>query len=145
LVHPNILNQEESKISTKNTTFPKPRKTPKSSPFTHRFGRGITRKGTTKGSCIHPAPNLKEKGLKTATRKSPRKDYENHQKGKTGETQSSLEEPCRIIYTYYEGSYKVYLASRSSIPLSRSHHEAVKLVLENPKENRKGKWQRKMS
>jgi hypothetical protein len=75
------------------TTIPKPRKTPKSSPFTHKFGRGITRKRTTKGSCIHPPPNPKEKGLITATRKSPRKGFENHQKGKTGETQSRLEEP----------------------------------------------------
>jgi hypothetical protein len=60
-------------------------------------------------------------------------------KGETGETQLSLEEPHRIIYTYHEDSYKVLLASRSSIPLSRSHHEALKLVLKNPKENRKGK------
>jgi hypothetical protein len=28
-------------------------------------------------------------------------------KGKIGRTQSSLEEPRRIIYTYHEGSYKV--------------------------------------
>jgi hypothetical protein len=31
----------------------------------------------------------------------PRKDPEKHQKGKTGGTQSSLEEPCRIIYRYH--------------------------------------------
>jgi hypothetical protein len=76
-------------------------------PFTQGFGRGITRKRTTKGSCIHPPPNPKEKCLKTATRKSPRKGSENHKKGKTGEAQSSLEEPRQIIYTYHEGSYKV--------------------------------------
>jgi hypothetical protein len=52
-------------------------------------------------------PNPKEKGLKTASRKLPRKGSENHQKGKLGRTQTSLEEPCRIIYTYHEGSYKV--------------------------------------
>jgi hypothetical protein len=28
-------------------------------------------------------------------------------KGETGETQSSLEEPRRFIYTYQRGSYKV--------------------------------------
>jgi hypothetical protein len=60
-----------------------------------------------RGSCIHPPSNPKEKGLETTTRKSPRKGSENHQKGKMGETQSSLEEPRRIIYTYHEGSYKV--------------------------------------
>jgi hypothetical protein len=73
----------------------------------HGFGRGIKGKRTTKGSCIHPPPNPKEKGLKTATRKSPRKGSENHLKRKMGEIQSSLEEPHRIIYTYHEGSYKV--------------------------------------
>jgi hypothetical protein len=60
-----------------------------------------------KGSCIHPPPNPKEKGLERATRKSPRKGSKNHQKGKTGERQPSLEESRRIIYTYHEGSYKV--------------------------------------
>jgi hypothetical protein len=34
--------------------------------------------------------------------KNPRKGSENHQKGKTGGTQSRFEEPCRIIYTYHE-------------------------------------------
>jgi hypothetical protein len=38
---------------------------------------------------------------------NPRRDPENHQKGKTGGTQPSLEEPRRIIYTYQRGSYKV--------------------------------------
>jgi hypothetical protein len=52
-------------------------------------------------------PNPKEKGLKTASRKMLRKGSENHQKGKPGRTQTSLEEPRRIIYTYHEGSYKV--------------------------------------
>jgi hypothetical protein len=36
----NSLNQEESK-DFQNTTNPKPTKTPKSSPFSHGFGRGI--------------------------------------------------------------------------------------------------------
>jgi hypothetical protein len=40
-------------------------------------------------------------------RKSIRKGSENHQNGKPGRTQTSLEEPRRIIYTYHEGSYKV--------------------------------------
>jgi hypothetical protein len=42
-----------------------------------------------------------------ASHENPIKSSENQQKGKTGETQSSLEEPCRIIYTYQRGSYKV--------------------------------------
>jgi hypothetical protein len=81
-------------------------KTPKLSPFSHEFGRGIKGKRTTKGSCIYPPTNPKEKGLEIASRKSPRKGSENHQKGKPGRTQTSLEEP-RIIYTNHEGSYKV--------------------------------------
>jgi hypothetical protein len=82
-------------------------KIPKSSPFAHRFGRGIKGKRTTKGSIIHPPPNPKEKGLKITPRKLPRKGSENHQKGKMGETHPRLEEPRRIIYTYQRGSYKV--------------------------------------
>jgi hypothetical protein len=39
--------------------------------------------------------------------KHPRKGSENHQKGKTGKTHPSLEEPRGIIYTYQRGSYKV--------------------------------------
>jgi hypothetical protein len=56
---------------------------------------------------VQASPNLKEKGLKIAPRKSPRKGSENHQKGETGKTHPSLEEPHRIIYTYQRGSYKV--------------------------------------
>jgi hypothetical protein len=38
----------------------------------------------------------------------PRKDPENHPKGKIGgTTQPSLEKPRQIIYTYQRGSYKV--------------------------------------
>jgi hypothetical protein len=82
-------------------------KTPKWSPFSHEFGRGIKGKRTTKGSGIHPPTNPQENGLKISPRKSPRKGSENHQKGKSGRTQTSLAEPRRIIYTYHEGSYKV--------------------------------------
>jgi hypothetical protein len=67
------------------------------------------------------------------------KGSENNQKGETRKTQPSFEEPRRIIYTYHEGSYKVYLAAQSSFPLTRSHHKALKLVLEIPTENGMGK------
>jgi hypothetical protein len=50
--------------------------------------------------------SLKERPQNFPT-ETPRKDPENHQKGKTGGTQPSLEEPRRIIYTYQRGSYKV--------------------------------------
>jgi hypothetical protein len=82
-------------------------KTPRSSPFSHGFGRGIKRKRTTKGSCIYLPTDPQKNGLQISPRKSPRKGSENHQKGKPGRTQTSLEEPRRIIYTNHEGSYKV--------------------------------------
>jgi hypothetical protein len=69
-----------------------------------------------------PPTNSQENDLETSPRKSPRKGSENHQKGKLGRTQTCLEEPRRIIYTYYEGSYKVLLSQKS-------HLEALKLVL----------------
>jgi hypothetical protein len=56
---------------------------------------------------MHPPTNPQENGLETTPRKSPRKGSENYQKGKPGRTQTSLEEPRRIIYTYHESSYKV--------------------------------------
>jgi hypothetical protein len=77
------------------------------SPFSQGYGRGIKGKRTTKGSCIYLPKNRREKGLEIAPRKTPRKGFEIHQKGKPGINQTSLEEPRRIIYTYHEGSYKV--------------------------------------
>jgi hypothetical protein len=51
----------------------------------------------------------------------PRKGSENHQKGKTGEAQTSLEEPHRIMYTYHERFIQGLAFARSSFPLTRSH------------------------
>jgi hypothetical protein len=59
------------------------------------------------GSCIHQPTNPQENSLEISPRKSPRKGSGKHQKGKPGRTQTSLEKPRRIIYTYHEGSYKV--------------------------------------
>jgi hypothetical protein len=91
----------------KNSSNPRTPKIPKSSPFTHGFGRGIKGKRTTKGSHIHPPPNPQEKGPEMAPRKPPREGSENHQKERMGTTHPSLEEPRRIIYTSQRGSYKV--------------------------------------
>jgi hypothetical protein len=101
-------NKRNRRNPTKNASNPRVTKTPKSIPFAHGFGRGIKGKRTTKGSSIHPPSNPKEKGLDIAPRKSPRKGSENHQnKGETGTTHPSLEEPRRIIYTYQRDLYKV--------------------------------------
>jgi hypothetical protein len=92
---------------TKNSVNPRRPITPKSSPFTHGFGRRIKGKRTMKGSHIHPPPNLQEKDPKNTPRNPPREGFKNHHKERTGTTQPSLEEPRRIIYTSQEGSYKV--------------------------------------
>jgi hypothetical protein len=62
----------------KNTTNPRTQKTPKSSPFTHGFGRGITAQRTTKGSHKVPPSNPQEQSPKNNPKKSPREGSENH-------------------------------------------------------------------
>jgi hypothetical protein len=91
----------------RNTSIPRTRKTPKSSPFTHRFRRGITAQRTTKGSHKFLLSNPQEQGPKNNPRKTPRKGSENHHQEQPGTTQQGLEEPRRIIYTCNKGSYKV--------------------------------------
>jgi hypothetical protein len=91
----------------KKSSNPRAPKTPKSSPLTHGFGKGIKGKRTTKGSHIHPPPNPQEHGPENTPRKIPREGSENHHQEQPGTTQSSLEEPRRIIYTYQRGPYKV--------------------------------------
>jgi hypothetical protein len=72
--------------------------------------------------------SLKETSLKLPTGKS-KKRLRKSPKRKTGGTKSSLEEPRRIIYTYHERLIQGLAAARSSFPPTRSHHEALKLVL----------------
>jgi hypothetical protein len=113
----------------KDTSNPRTPKTLNSSPLNHRFGRGIKGKRPTKGSHEFPPSNHQEQGPENTSRKPPTEGSENHHQEQPGTTQQSLEEPCQIIYTYQGGSYKVLLATRSSNPLTRSHHEVLKLVL----------------
>jgi hypothetical protein len=83
--------------------------------------------------------SLKETPSNPPHRKS-KKGSENHQKEKTGGTQTSLEEPRRIIYTYQEGFKQGLASARSSFPLTRSHHELVLEVLRKiGREHRKTK------
>jgi hypothetical protein len=91
----------------KNTSNPRTRKTPKSSPFTHGFGMGITAQRTTKGSHKYPPSNPQEKDPKNNPKKSPREGSENHHQEQPERTHPNLEEPRRIIYTCNKGSYKV--------------------------------------
>jgi hypothetical protein len=91
----------------KNTSNPSTRKTPKSSPFTHEFGRGITTQRTTMSSHKFPPSNPQEQGPENNPKKSPREDSENHHQEQPGTTHPNIEEPRRIIYTCHKGSYKV--------------------------------------
>jgi hypothetical protein len=93
--------------TAKSTSNPRTRKTQKSSPFTHEFGRGITAQRTTKGSHKFPPSNPHEKGPENNPRKSPREGSENHHQEQLGTTHPNLDEPRRIIYTSNKGSYKV--------------------------------------
>jgi hypothetical protein len=54
----------------KNSSNPRTLKTPKSSPLTHKFGRGITGQRTTKGSHKFPPPI---KSPRAKSRKHPKK------------------------------------------------------------------------
>jgi hypothetical protein len=66
-------------------------------------------------------PKLPHRKTKKRLRKSPN--------GKSGGTQSSLEAPRQMIYTYHERFIQGLASARSSFHLIRSHHEALKLVL----------------
>jgi hypothetical protein len=100
-------NKRNRRNPAENTSNPRTWKTPKSSPFTHGFGRGITAQRTTKGSHKFPPSNTQEQGPENTPRKTPREGSENHHQEQPGTTQQGHEEPRRIIYTYHKGSYKV--------------------------------------
>jgi hypothetical protein len=57
---------------------------PKIEPLCSRIWEGNQRGKNHKGFMHTPPPNLKEKGLKTATRNSLRKGSKNHQKWRNG-------------------------------------------------------------
>jgi hypothetical protein len=63
-------NRRNRRNPAKNTSNPRTQKTPKSSPFTHGFGRGITAQRTTKSSHKFPPSNPQEK----RSRKQPKKN-----------------------------------------------------------------------
>jgi hypothetical protein len=116
----------------KNTSNPRTQKTPKSSPFTHEFGRGITAQRTTKGSHKFLPSNAQEQGPENNPKKSPRKGSENHHKEQPGTTHPNLR-------NHDESSiHATKVHTRSRLPpdhptfSTRSHHEALKLVLWKP-------------
>jgi hypothetical protein len=63
--------------------------------------------------------------------KNPRKGSENHRKRETGGETRTLEESRQTFYTHHERFIQGRACLLNIHPLSRSHHEALKLVLEN--------------
>jgi hypothetical protein len=66
------------------------RKTPKLSPSTHGFGRGITAQKTTKGSHNFPPSNPQEQGPENTPRKPPREGSGNHHQEEPGQHNKAL-------------------------------------------------------
>jgi hypothetical protein len=89
----------------------------------------ITKQRGTGSSYVTSNKNPSKKRPQNFSTEIPRKGSKNHQKGKTGRTQTSLEEPHRIIYTCHERFIQGLASTRLSFPLTRSPHEDLKLVL----------------
>jgi hypothetical protein len=131
---------KRNRKSTLKNTFPwKPPKTLKSKPFRRICWINITKKRGTRSSYVTSNKNPSKKRPQNFSTKIPRKGSENHRKGKTGGTQSSLKESRRIIYTYHERFIQGLASAQSSFPLTISHHEALKLLLEIPREKEEKK------
>jgi hypothetical protein len=109
---------KRNRKSTLKNTFPwKPPKTPKSKPFRRVCWIKIAKPRGIRSSYVTSNKNNSKKRPQNSPTEIPRKGSENHQKGKTGGTQPSLEEPCQIIYTYHERFIQGLASARSSFPL----------------------------
>jgi hypothetical protein len=71
-------NKRNRRNPAKNSCNPRTRKTPKSSPFTHGFRRGITAQRTTKCSHKFPPSNLRAKITTKNNREQHNKALRNH-------------------------------------------------------------------
>jgi hypothetical protein len=124
-----LLIKRNRESTLKNTSNPRTPKTPKSSPLTHGFGRGITAQKTMKGSHKFPQQILKSKVPKTT--------QENHQeRAPKITTKKNREQHIQTLRNHAESSiHATKVHTRSSLPpdhptlSTRSHHEALKLVL----------------
>jgi hypothetical protein len=85
-------------------------KIPKSSPFSHEFGRGINGKRTTKGSCIHPPTNPK----KTVSKPLQENRHEKAPKITKKENREELKQALRNHTESSINTMKVH--TRSSLP-----------------------------
>jgi hypothetical protein len=93
----------------KNPSNPRTRKTPKSSPFTHGFGMGITAQRTTKGSHKFPLKS-QEKGPEN----NPRKHQE---RAPEVTTKNNREQHNKTLRNHAESSiHATKVHTRSSLP-----------------------------
>jgi hypothetical protein len=101
-------NKRNRRNPAKSTSNPRTRKIPKSSPFTHEFGRGITTQRTTNGSHKFPPSNPQEKGVENTPRKTPREGSENHH---------NREQHSKALRNHAESSiHAKTVHTRSSLP-----------------------------
>jgi hypothetical protein len=93
-----------------NTSHPRTRKTPKTSPFTHGFERGITAQRTMKGSHKFPPSNPK--------RKVPKTTQEKHQeRAPKITTKNNREQHNKALGNHAESSiHATKVHTRSSLP-----------------------------
>jgi hypothetical protein len=113
----------------KSTPNPRTQETPKSSTFTHEFGRGITAQRTTKDPTNFPHQIFKRKVPKTTQR--------NHQeRAPEITTKNNRGKHIQTLRNHAESSiHETKVHTRSSKPpdhpslSTRSHHEALLLVL----------------
>jgi hypothetical protein len=85
------------------------RKTPKSSPFTHGFGRGITAQRTTKGSHKFPPSNPQEQG--------PENNPNHQERAPKITTKNYREQHIQTLRNHAESSiHATTVHTRSSLP-----------------------------
>jgi hypothetical protein len=129
MVHQNSLNQEESKDFCQEHHEPYTNENPKIEPLCSQIWEGNQTEKNHKGFKYTSPTKSKRERPQNHQRKSLRKGSENHQKGETRTTPQDLEGPRRIIYTYHLRFIQGLASARSSFSLTRSHHQALKLVL----------------
>jgi hypothetical protein len=94
----------------KNTSNPRTRKNPKSSPFTHGFRRGITAQRTTKGSHKYPPSNPKGTVPKTTQRNQ-------QERAPKVTTKNNREQHIQTLRNHAESSiHATKVLTRSSLP-----------------------------
>jgi hypothetical protein len=123
------LIERNRKSTLKSTSNPRTPKPAKSSPLTHGFGRGITAQRTTKGSHKFPHQIPKSKVPKT-----PQQEHQERTPKIT--TKNNWEQHIQTLRNHAESSiHATKVHTRSCLPpdhptlSTRSHHEALKLVL----------------